>query len=100
MKLSQRPFQFIAAGCAVLTLFLLLRIAAGFFSPFGILHEVTNGLILNALAMVLIVLLMVLSMVGEFTIRGFVMLQDNPGYAVRETLRRSPAHTMHGDSQA
>lgn len=100
VKLSQRPFQFIAAGCAVLTLFLLLRIAAGFFSPFGILHEVTNGLILNALAMVLIVLLMVLSMVGEFTIRGFVMLQDNPGYAVRKTLRRSPARTMHGDSQA
>jgi undecaprenyl-phosphate 4-deoxy-4-formamido-L-arabinose transferase len=100
VKLSQRPFQFIAAGCAALALLFVLRIAAGFFSPFGILHEVTNGLVLNALATVLIVLLMVLSMVGEFTIRCFVMLQDNPGYAIRETLRRAPVRVMDGEPRA
>lgn len=88
VKLSQRPFQFIAAACAVLALLFMLRIAAAFFTSFSLLAEVTNGLLLNAIAMVLIVLLAVLSMIGEFTIRGFLMLQNNPAYAVREVLRR------------
>ncbi len=94
VKLSQRPFQFIAAGCTVLGLIFVLRIIAGFFSPFGVLAEVTNGLILNILAFTLIVLLAVLSMVGEFTIRCFVMLRDQPGYAVRQVLRRAPHRRM------
>lgn len=94
VKLSQRPFQFIAAGCTVLGLLFIVRIAAGFFSPFGVLAEVTNGLILNAIAFALIVLLAVLSLVGEFTIRCFVMLRDQPGYAVRNVLRREPALRM------
>ena len=94
VKLSQRPFQFIAAGCAALALLFILRILAAFVSPFGILHEVTNGLVLNVLAVGLILLLLVLSLVGEFTIRCFVMLRDQPGYCVRETLRRAPVKPM------
>jgi undecaprenyl-phosphate 4-deoxy-4-formamido-L-arabinose transferase len=92
VKLSQRPFQFVAAACVLLSLVFFVRIVAAFFSSFSILPEVTNGLLLNAIAMVLIVLLAVLSMIGEFTIRCFVMLQNNPVYAVREVLRREPQH--------
>jgi hypothetical protein len=76
----------------LLSLVFFVRIVAAFFSSFSILPEVTNGLLLNAIAMVLIVLLAVLSMIGEFTIRCFVMLQNNPVYAVREVLRREPQH--------
>lgn len=94
MKLSQRPFQFLAAACAVLAGLFVVRILAGFFLPFGVLSEVTNGLILNALVIVLLVLLMVLSVLGEFTLRSFLMLRAAPGYAIRERLSREPARVM------
>ena len=100
VKLSQRPFQFIAAGCTILGLVFFLRILAGFFSSFSVLDEATNGLILNTLVFALITLLAVLSMIGEFTIRGFVMLRGQPGYAVREVLRRPPHRRMANTPRA
>jgi glycosyltransferase involved in cell wall biosynthesis len=89
VKLSQFPFQFLAAACVLLSLLFLLRVFAGFFLPFRIMEEVTNGLILNMLVIVLLVLAAVLSLIGEFTIRCFVMLRQRPGYIVRRQRRRS-----------
>lgn len=90
VKISQRPFQFVAVGCVALAALFVLRILGGFVMPFSVLAEVTNGLILNALALVLLVLMALLSMVGEFTIRCFSMLRAQPCYAIREALRRTP----------
>lgn len=88
VKLSQRPFQWLAAACVATSLLFLVRILAGPFTAFRVLDQVTNGLILNALVIVLLILLAVLSLIGEFTIRCFLNLQKDPAYIVRETLER------------
>ena len=88
VKLSQRPFQILAGVCLAASILFLLRILSGFFFPFGFLDKVTGGLVLNALVLSVLVLLAVLSLIGEFTIRCFVSLQQNPAYIIREKLER------------
>lgn len=88
MKVSQRPFQWLAVACIASSFLFLARMALGPFFAFRVLDVVTNGLILNALAFALLILLAVLSLIGEFTIRCFIRLQRDPAYIVRETLER------------
>ena len=88
VKLSQRPFQILAVLCVCTSVLFLLRMLAGPFIPFRVLDEVTNGLILNALAFSLLVLVAILSLIGEFAIRCFVSLQQTPVYIVKEKLER------------
>jgi len=90
VKISQRPFQFVAFGCVLLAGLFTLRILGGFVTSFGVLAEVTNGLLLNTLVLALLVLMAILAMVGEFTIRCFTMLRRKPGYIVREMRKREP----------
>lgn len=91
LKLSQVPFQILAGLCAVLGLLFMVRILFGFFSDAGLLSEVTNGLLLNVLVVVLLILLAVLALIGEFTIRTFIRMQRTPAYIVRERHGRRPA---------
>lgn len=88
MKMLQRPFQWLAAACVAASVLFLIRILAGSFVDFRVLDQVTTGLILNALAFSLLVLLAVLSLIGEFTIRNFISLRKDPAYIVREKLER------------
>ncbi len=88
MKMLQRPFQWLAAACVFASVLFLLRILAGVFVDFRVLDQVTTGLILNALAFALLVLLAVLSLIGEFTIRNFISLRKDPAYIVREKWER------------
>jgi len=88
MKLSQRPFQMLAVFCVLASVLFCLRVLAGFFVPLKVFDEVTNGLLLNAIAVSLLVLLAVLSLVGEFSIRAFVNMRKTPGYVVRKKLKR------------
>ena len=39
--LSERPFQYLAAGCLLLAMLLILRVLIGFFTGFKILSEVS-----------------------------------------------------------
>jgi undecaprenyl-phosphate 4-deoxy-4-formamido-L-arabinose transferase len=86
--LSERPFQYLAAGCLLLASLLILRVLLGFFTGFKIMSEVTNGTILNAIAVSLLLILGALSIVGEFVVRVFLMLRGLPKYVIREIIRR------------
>jgi len=88
VRLSERPFQLLAAVCLGASAVFVLRIVLGSFLDFKVLDEVTNGLILNALVLTLLLLLAVLSLIGEFAIRCFISLQQTPAYIVREKIER------------
>jgi len=88
VKLSQRPFQILAAACVFVSFLFFCRILSGFLLPYKILDEVTTGLVLNALVVAVLLLIAVLSLIGEFTIRCFLHLQKTPAYIVREKLTR------------
>ncbi len=88
VKLSQRPFQFLAGFCFLAGLLFLCRILLGFVFPGGILTEVTPGLILNSIFFFALMTLSAVALLGEFAIRSFLALQRTPAYIVRETLRR------------
>ena len=88
VKLSQRPFQLLAGFCLLGSTLFLLRILLGFIMPGGILSEVTQGLVLNTVFFFSLMILSAMAMLGEFAIRSFLMLQNNPAYIVREILRR------------
>lgn len=88
VNVSDRPFQALSMLCVALALLLLLRVVGAFFLPQQVLPQVTNGLLLNATAISLLFTLAVLSLIGEFVIRNFGMLQQKPAYVVRELLRR------------
>lgn len=83
VNLSQRPFQILAGICLLFSLLFILRIIMGRFLAFRILPQVSGGLILNALVVVFLLTVAILSAIGEFVIRNFVMLQKNPSYIVK-----------------
>lgn len=89
VKLSQRPFQLLAGFCFLGGILFMLRIMLGFVSPGGILSEVTAGLVLNTVFFFSLMILGAIAMLGEFAIRSFIMLQQNPAYIVREMLCRN-----------
>lgn len=88
VKLSQKPFQFLAGFCFLGGLFFMLRILLGFFLQGSFLTEVTPGLILNTVFFFALMTLAAMALLGELSVRSYVVLQRNPIYIVRETIRR------------
>jgi hypothetical protein len=87
VNLSARVFQYLGAVCLLLALLFLARIAVAFVVDSSII-EVTPGLILNFVVVSLLVTTAILSAIGEFVIRNFIVLQRRPAFVVRELLRR------------
>jgi dolichol-phosphate mannosyltransferase len=86
--LSERPFQIIAFLCFAMTAIFVVRLLLEAVFPIRILPLVSNGLLLNVVVISLLVNVALLSMVGEFTIRAFLVSRDLPLYIVRERLKR------------
>jgi len=87
--LSRRPFQLLSLASLGLALLFCLRIALGWVSDISILPEVTGGLLLNAIIISLLMTLSVLSAIGEYVIRVFIIQQGYPQYVVKEVHRKS-----------
>ena len=77
-----------AAMGLVFAFLVFVRIGLAWAVPVTILPEVTTGMILNAIALSLLVTLAVLSAIGEYVIRNFLMTQKYPAYIVREIHRK------------
>jgi glycosyltransferase involved in cell wall biosynthesis len=88
VNVSDRPFQMLGSVFLLLASLFLLRLAAETVFDLKVLPRVTPGLLLNAMVVSLLVTLGVLSMVGEFVIRNFVLLQQKPAFVVRRQRRR------------
>ncbi|MBI5116004.1 glycosyltransferase family 2 protein [Candidatus Poribacteria bacterium] len=88
VSMSERPFQLLALASLFLAFLFAARVVVDYFSPFRILPGVSNGLLLNAVVISSFVLIGILCMVGEFTLRSFVSSRHVPKYIVREILRR------------
>lgn len=89
--LSERPFQWMSAICLGFAFLFFLRIGFAFAVPVTVLPEVTTGMILNAIAFSLLVTLGVLSAIGEYVMRSFLMAQKYPAYIVREIHQKPDA---------
>jgi glycosyltransferase involved in cell wall biosynthesis len=112
VNLSTHPFQMLAAVCLVFAFLFATRITLGWLLRFSILSTVTNGLILNALALGFLSVLAVLAVIGEFAIRNFSVLQRRPAFVVRDFRMRCPRTPelmralglsdaeIHGDARA
>ena len=94
--LSERPFQLLSLACLLLAGVFGVRLLAAWAVPLSILPEVTPGLILNAIVINLLLLLGVLSLIGEYVMRNFLMLQRYPGYVVRELRQKDSAGASGG----
>jgi undecaprenyl-phosphate 4-deoxy-4-formamido-L-arabinose transferase len=88
MILSERPFQVTALLCLAAVLLLAARILLYRLFPVTIMRSVSNGLLLNATLIALLVNVALLSWVGEFAIRSFFAHRAIPMYIVREKLSR------------
>ncbi len=89
--LWERPFQVVGGVCLLAAVLFIIRTVLAFFFPFRILPSVSNGLLLNAVVVALLINVGLLSMVGEFAIRAFLKSRDIPRYIIREAHRRSVA---------
>ena len=78
VDLSERPFQLLSLAC----------FAGSVLFPGSVLPEITNGLLLNALAFSLLVVVGILSVLGEYVIRSYVKLREQPAYIVRSLRTR------------
>ncbi len=88
VDLSERPFQLLSVVCLAVSLLLVLRVLASLVFPSPVLTQVSNGLVLNAVAFGLMLTLGILSLLGEYVIRSYVRLRGNPVYIVRSVRRR------------
>lgn len=88
VELTDKPFQYLALAALFLAVLFLARVLISYLVPFRILSKVSNGLLLNVIVIVFLVLLGGISLVGEFSIRSFTLSRQAPRYIVREMLKR------------
>jgi len=88
VNLSETPFQLLAGLCFVFAIGLIIRVFAGYFFQFSILPDVTTGLILNGIIICTLIGVAILSSIGEFVIRNFIILQRKPAFIIREIIKR------------
>lgn len=88
VNLSRKPFQVLGFVCGALALLILVRVALALFTDFVLIDEVTNGLLLNAVAVSLLIVCAILAVLGEFVIRTFMTLRGVPHYVVRVVRHR------------
>ena len=92
VQLTQRPFQFLGLVCLLIASIFTVRVLLAWTFPGAkVLSEVTPGLILNAIVIGGLIIVGILSLIGEFVIRSFGVLAQDPIYIVREKLIRSEA---------
>lgn len=96
LGMSRRPFQLLSLACLFLSVLFVGRIIMDWIFPFSILKEVTNGLILNAIFLSILVSLSVLTAIGEYVIRNYIVLQQYPHYIVKQIMQRRKC--AHGDN--
>lgn len=85
---SEIPFQVLGVICLFVAMLFFLRIALMYDLPFNVLKSVTSGLILNVVIFSLLMTIAVLSAIGEFTIRSFLILRRYPAYIVKKCLKK------------
>jgi glycosyltransferase involved in cell wall biosynthesis len=86
--LSERPYQAAGLICLAASALLALRLILYKFWPVQFLPQVSNGLLLNALVISLLINVGLFSMTGEFVIRTFFRLNRAPLYSIRERIIR------------
>lgn len=86
--LSERPFQTLGALCLFAAVLFGLRLLLELFVTIRVLPYVSNGLLLNAIIISILINIGLSSMVGEFAIRAFLRGKEIPKYIVRNALRR------------
>ncbi len=89
VNLSERPFQMVGTACLLIAAVFAGRLALEFFFRISILSHVTTGLVLNVIAVSTLTILAVLAVIGEFTVRNFLVLQRRPAFIVREIHTRT-----------
>ena len=88
--ISERPFQLMSLVCFAFAALLAVRIALVWTVSIQILPVVTTGILLNAIAFSLLIVLSVLAAIGEYVMRNFLMTQRYPGYIIREIHQKEP----------
>jgi hypothetical protein len=88
VNLSERPFQILGVVCLGVALVGILRLITEMIFPISILPMVTSGLLLNVLVIGFLSIFAVLAAIGEFTIRSFVKMQNNPAFIIKEIYKR------------
>lgn len=86
--MTERPFQILAFISFVFAFLFGVRVVVDYFTPFKILGKVSTGLLLNAIVISSFVLVAILCMIGEFTVRSFIASRHLPKYIIREILER------------
>lgn len=86
VSLSDRPFQYLAVFCFIMSLLFAGRVALNWLTPFQVLASVPTGLILNFAMISLLIIVGVLSILGEFTVHIFQASRRLPFYIVREKI--------------
>ena len=90
VKLSEKPFQILGGVSLLVSILLFVRILVGFFVSYSLVDDVSNALILYGVIISLLLIVTVLSIIGEFVIRIFLKMQNRPLYIVRERVARTP----------
>lgn len=89
VRMSPRLFQWMAILCLFFGFLFFIRIVSAFFLDYRIMKEITPGLILNVVLFSLLVIVGILSIIGEFAMRSFLALYRIPAFIVREKWKRN-----------
>jgi glycosyltransferase involved in cell wall biosynthesis len=84
LNASGMLFQYLSFGAILLAALFVARILLSFVSDVKILPSVTNGMILNTIAVIFMVLFGILCVLGEFMVRLYENSQRKPAFIIRE----------------
>ena len=88
VNVSEAPFQVLAGIGAFGALLFVIRLLVELVVPIRVLPTVSNGLILNVVIVMTLILIAILALIGEFGIRNFLAARPTPRYIIRERLVR------------
>ncbi len=89
VRMSPRLFQWMAILCLFFGFLFFIRIVSAFFWDYRIMKEITPGFILNVIVFSLLVIIGILSIIGEFAMRSFLALYRIPAFIIREKWKRN-----------
>jgi len=89
--LSQRPFLWVAFFSAFISGIIILRLIITPFLDLTILPQISNGLLLNVLLLIIMLQLSATAFLGEFVFRVFARSEGDPIYTIMEHITRDPS---------
>lgn len=87
--ISRRPFLWVSLASVIFAFLIVIRLILTPLFDFSVIGEVGNGLLLNVLFLIILLILAAVSALGEFVFRVFKRTEGDPIFVIKDHVEQS-----------